>query len=86
MARMLTAINPEFNKRLKEAYPDMTTADLKLAAFIAVGLDTKHISRILTIRPESVKQGRWRLRTKMGLAKSDLLEEVIRTYLSSSAD
>lgn len=78
-----TAINPEFNKRLKEAYPDMTASDLKLAAFIAVGLDTKHISRILAIRPESVKQGRWRIRTKMGLDKSDSLEEVISTYLNT---
>lgn len=62
---------------------DMTASDLKLAAFIAVGLDTKHISRILAIRPESVKQGRWRIRTKMGLAKSDSLEEVISTYLNT---
>lgn len=71
-------INPEFTLRLKELYPNLTQADHKLAAFVAMEMDNKHIARVMGIRPESVKQARWRLRTKMSLEKGESLEDAIR--------
>lgn len=76
-----SSINPSFSKRLKEHYPSFTDSDIKLASFIAVGLDSKHIARILAIRPESVKQGRWRLRSKMGLTTGQSLEQAIAAFM-----
>lgn len=37
----------------------------------------------LGIRPESVKQARWRLRSKFGLTSADSLEEFLRRYNST---
>lgn len=74
-------INPEFVGRLKDSYPGLSDAEVRLAMFIALGLDNKHIARVLAIRPESVKQARWRLRSKMNIASGDSLDDVIKSFL-----
>lgn len=43
-----------------------------------MGLDNNKIARLLVIRPESVKQARWRLRKMMGLDKDVSLDDAIR--------
>lgn len=73
-----TKLHPEFATRLKEIAPTMTDSDIRMASYVALGLDTRHISRILSIRPESVKQARWRLRQKLNLASGASLD----TYLA----
>jgi len=60
--------------------------DLKLAAFSALNLDIKQIARILGIKPESVKQSRWRLRRKLGLTPEQNLDETLRPYLDENPD
>lgn len=74
-------INPNFTQRLKERYPSLSPMDLKLAAFAALKLDIKQVARILGIKPESVKQSRWRLRRKLGLTPDQNLEDALRPYL-----
>lgn len=71
-------LSPDFSLRLKEAYPALTESDIRLASYIAIGMESKHIARVMSIRPESVKQARWRLRGKMGLGPDDSLDDVIR--------
>jgi len=75
-------LDPAFSRRLRGRHPSLTDADTRLAGFIALGLDNKHIARVTGIRPESVKQARWRLRTKMGLASGESLEDAVRAFLS----
>lgn len=77
-----SSLNPDFSDRLKTDYPGLTDADVRLAAFIALGLENKHVARIMSIRPESVKQARWRLRQRMGLTAETSLEQAISRYLS----
>ncbi len=71
---------PEFSTGIRRRYPLLTDTDIRLAAFIALGMENKHIARVMAIRPESVKQARWRLRTKMGLASGESLEEAVRKF------
>ena len=80
------SINPNFTRRLKEAYPDLSPMDLKLAAFAALNLDIKQVARILGIKPESVKQSRWRLRRKLGLAPEVNLEDALKPYLDEDPE
>lgn len=80
------SINPNFTQRLKEAYPSLSAMDLKLAAFAALKLDIKQVARILGIKPESVKQSRWRLRRKLNLTPDQNLEDVLRPYLDEDPD
>lgn len=75
------SINPNFTQRLKEKYPALSPMDLKLAAFAVLKLDIKQVARILGIKPESVKQSRWRLRRKLGLGPEEDLNEALRPYL-----
>ena len=71
-------INPEYASRLSERFPDLTPAETRLACLIYVGLDTKHIARLLNIMPDSVKKARQRLRAKMHLAPTDSIIDILR--------
>ena len=75
-------LHPRFIPRLLEAYPTLTTSDCRLLTLIAVGMSSKQIAGTLGIRPESVKQSRWRLRTKMHLDSDTTLESALAPFLS----
>lgn len=75
-------LHPRFVPRLLEAYPALTPADCRLLTLIAVGMSNKQIANTLGIRPESVKQSRWRLRSKMQLAPGATIESAIAPFLS----
>ena len=70
--------NPQFLNTLKERWPGLTEKNLKLASYIRMGLGLKQLARIMSVSPESVKQARWRLRTKLGLPKDVSLDEFLR--------
>lgn len=74
------SINPDFPARLRADYPSLTDADIKLCAYLSLGIDNKHIARIMSIRPESVKQARWRLRSKLSLSRTDNLTSFLLRY------
>lgn len=61
-------MHPDFPGRLKEVCPELTKGDIRMCAMLRMGLDTKHIARILSIHPEAVKKHRQRLRAKFGLS------------------
>lgn len=65
---VFTEMRPGFVDKLKEEYPVLTQGDIRLCCLLSMGLDTKHIARLLLIRPESVKKHRQRLRAKLGLS------------------
>ena len=71
-------LHPDFTERLKSHAPDLTETDIRLAKYIAVGLDNKQIASTLGIRPESVKQARWRLRSKLRLPSGASLEDYLK--------
>lgn len=77
--QLFVQVNPDFVSRLHDAYPTLSDSYLKLATYIYMGLDNNKIARLLVIRPESVKQARWRLRRMMGLGKDVSLDEAIRS-------
>ena len=69
--------HPLFLKNLKETYPDLSETQVRLATYIHTGMDNKQIANFLNIRAESVKQSRWRLRSKMGLQPGESLEDAL---------
>ncbi len=73
-----SSVNPDFARRLKEKNSAITELDVRLASYIVTGMDNKMIASTMRIRPESVKQARWRLRSKLSLAKGASLEEALR--------
>lgn len=74
---LFSQLHPDFAMKVKTRWPALTDAEIRLAAFIFLGLDNRHIGRILSIRPESVRQARWRLRSKLGVKGEDSIAGVL---------
>lgn len=73
-------LHPDFARRLKEQFPTLSEPQIRLAAYIAVGMSNKQIARLLNIEPASLNTNRYRLRTKLRLSKSDSLEDFLRSF------
>lgn len=66
-------VHPHFFTSLLEIAPDLTAYDLKMAAYLKMNLGTKQIGRLLQIGEPSVRNARYRLRSKLGLEYEDHL-------------
>jgi len=63
--------------KLSNQFPDLTTGDLKLAAYIRMNISTKEIAGLLNISSKSVEMGRYRLRKKLNLQHDQNLTEFL---------
>jgi DNA-binding CsgD family transcriptional regulator/ligand-binding sensor domain-containing protein len=70
-ARHFDSVHANYLKKLKEQYPDLTTSELKLAAYLRLNLSTKEIAQLLNISVRGVETSRYRLRKKLGLTNED---------------
>ncbi|HUS86957.1 MAG TPA: tetratricopeptide repeat protein [Bacteroidales bacterium] len=61
-----------FYENLQEKFPDLTTNEKRISAFIRLDMSTKEISSITTQSPHSINIARTRLRKKLGLANKDI--------------
>lgn len=59
----------DFLKRLLESFPKLTHNDLRLCAYLKMGLSSKDIAPLLNISYRSVEMTRYRLRAKLGLER-----------------
>ncbi len=66
-------VHPDFYKRLYEKYPDLTSWEQKIAAFLRMNLNTKEIAAITGRSPKSIEVARSRLRKKLGLSRRENL-------------
>ncbi len=60
-------VHNNFLKRIKELYPDLTPAELKMAAYLKINLSSKEIAQILNISLKGVEVARYRLRKKLAI-------------------
>lgn len=70
-------VHPAFFSMLKERFPVITQHDLRLSAYLKVGMDNKEIARVSNITIEGVKKSINRLKKKMNLGP----EEDLRDFL-----
>ena len=68
-------LHMSFINRLKEKYPDLTTNDHRLCAYLRMNLSTKEIAALSNISPRGVEGSRYRLRKKMDLPNELNLNE-----------
>lgn len=71
-------VHPDFFKKLKEISDELTENDLRLCAYVKIGMRAKDIASMLSVTPASVNSNRYRLRRKLSLAKEDSLDDFIR--------
>lgn len=70
-------IYPGFFIKLKDSFPDITSAEQRMAALTKLRLTTKQIASMLGISVDSVHKSRQRLRQRLNLAADTSLEEVL---------
>lgn len=72
------SVHPSFFIKLKEVSKELTENDLRLCAYIRIGMRAKQIAEMLSVSPDSVNSNRYRLRKKFALQRSDSLDDFIR--------
>ncbi len=71
-------VNSGFYQKLKSNYPDLTAAEVRLAALAMLNLSVKETASLLNLGERSVISARSRLRKKMALSKDDNLSEALK--------
>lgn len=77
---VFTEMRPGFTDSLRQEYPVLTRGDIRLCCLLVMELETKHIARLLMIRPESVKKHRQRLRAKFGITPDVKWEDFLARF------
>lgn len=72
-------VYPNFMTRLKKAYPNLSETELRLCAYIRIGMSAKEIAQILSVQHETVNTTRYRIRKKIGLTTGESLEDHLRS-------
>jgi DNA-binding CsgD family transcriptional regulator len=72
-------VQQDFFRIMNQKFPTLSSAEMRLAALVHLGLSTKQIADLVSNTPESVDVARSRLRNKLNIPANTNL----RTYLSS---
>lgn len=67
-----TKTNPDFYDQLRADFPNLTSNELRLCAYLKMNLNTKDIAAICNITPESARVARSRLRKSLDLVDSNI--------------
>lgn len=76
---LFNQLHENFMQRLKEQYPQLTSRDLKLCAYLRMNLDSKEIASLMGLSVRGAEDLRYRVRKKMQLDTSTNLAEFILT-------
>ncbi len=75
-------VHTDFFQKIHKKYPNLTSGDLRLLAFVLLQFNAKEISQILNISPDSVRKRKQRLREKLNLSVGEDLLNFLYTYTS----
>ena len=70
-------VNPTFFDNLQKMSPDISHKDVKLCAYVKLGMDNKQIAQLLNISHASARTALFRLKKKLGLEQEDSLMAVL---------
>ncbi len=73
-------VHGDFSKRIKQEFPLLSPQEIKLSAYLRLNLSTKEIANLLSISVRGVEIGRYRLRKKLKLKRTQNLAEFILNY------
>ena len=73
-------VHDKFLEHLTEKYPDLTTNERKMCAFIKMNLSSKEIAPLLNISIRGVETLRYRLRKKIGLKQDESLINFLNKF------
>ncbi|WP_167606157.1 helix-turn-helix and ligand-binding sensor domain-containing protein [Maribellus sediminis] len=72
----------QFFQKMKTEYPELTSSDLQLCAYLRMNLSSKEIAPLLGISVRGVENHRYRLRKKLNLEHDEsLIDNILRVSL-----
>ncbi|GEM_PF-5303927 len=78
--RLFERVHKDFFNKLRDKYPDLSKAEMRLAALLKLGIEsTDEIANMLGVSPSTVWKSRYRLKKKFGLVNTKNLESFIAT-------
>lgn len=78
--KRFSEIHSNFYNSLLQEYPDLTQSEIKLSAFLKMGMNTKEICAITFQSVRAVEAARLRLRKKLNLNKGDNLSLFLQRF------
>ena len=79
-------VHNNFLSNMKAAYPELTSADLKISAYIKMNLSSKEMAQLLNISLKGVEVARYRLRKKLGIPSAQTSLYDFLTQASGNGD
>ncbi|WP_116108559.1 triple tyrosine motif-containing protein [Lewinella sp. IMCC34191] len=73
-------VHEAYLKRLRQTHPELTSGDLRLAAYLRMDLSSKEIAPLLHISVRGVENKRYRLRKKLDLESNDNLNQYLQEF------
>lgn len=70
-------VHPQFFELLVKDYGELSYKDLKLCAYLRIGMDNKQLARLLNITAPSARTALFRLKKKLGLKEEEDLRKTI---------
>lgn len=70
-------VHPDFFKELKQGYPGLTVNELKLCAYIRIGMNNKEIANATNLALSTIKKNLNRLKKKLVLGAEDSIRDFI---------
>ncbi|MEP1095873.1 MAG: response regulator [Cyclobacteriaceae bacterium] len=70
-------VHPHFFQRLSDLNSDISHKDLKICAYLKLGMDNKQIAQLLNITAASMRTNLYRLKKKLNTKEEDNLREFI---------
>lgn len=71
-------VHPDFLRHLSQRHPQLTNNDLRLCAYLHLGMSTKEIAALTYREVRSVESSRNRLRKKLGLPQDYSLQDFLK--------
>ena len=75
-----------FMQKLRTNFPDLKKNDLKLCAYLRMGLSSKEMASLLNVSVRSIETARYRLRKKLSVDSGDNLLEFIQNLGAGEAE
>jgi tetratricopeptide (TPR) repeat protein len=72
--RLFDQAYPGFIQRARQAYPDLTTSELRYFALSRIAISAKEIAAMLGVSPNTIQVMRHRIRKKLGFADNQVME------------
>lgn len=79
------SVHPEFFDKLKAQSPKLTMNDLKICAYLKVGMSNKEIANVTHLTPGSVKSKINRLKKKLNMNPEDNIRDYFMQYSNAMA-